>query len=359
MIPIAKPLLGSEEKKAVNEVIDSGMIAYGPKTKKFEKEFAEYVNVNHAVATPSGTTALHLGLLSLGIGPGDEVILPSFSFIASANAVLFCGATPVFCDVDEDTFNIDPEKVKKLISDGTKAIMPVHLYGQAADMNPLHDLADDHNLSIIGDACQAHGAMYDDKMVGSFGDLECFSFYPTKNMTTGEGGMVTVDDDSLFEQLNSLRNHGRVQTQWGYEHDRVGYNYRMTDLAASIGLVQLAKLPGFIDKRRENASFYDKNLDQVKTPVVLDKAKHVYHQYTIQVDNRESLMKTLKKEEIGFGIYYPKPLHQYPHLEQFAHDNLKVSEKLSEVSLSLPVHPALTEQDLEKVVSVVNENSQA
>lgn len=355
MIPIAKPLLGTEEKKAVNEVIDSGMIAYGPKTKKFEEEFAKFVGVKHAVATPSGTTALHLGLLSLGVQPGDEVILPSFSFIASANAVLFCGAKPVFCDVNKDTFNIDPVKVKEFISDKTKAIMPVHLYGQAADMNPLQEIADEYDLKIIGDACQSHGAMYDDQMVGSFGDLECFSFYPTKNMTTGEGGMVTTDDSDLYEQLNSLRNHGRMKTQWGYEHDRVGYNYRMTDLAAAIGLVQLKKLPGFIQKRRENAFYYDEHLDQVKTPVVMDNAKHVYHQYTIQYDDRETLLKELKKRDIGFGIYYPKPLHLYPHLQQFAHNDLKISEYLSDVSLSLPVHPALTNEDVETVVSTVNE----
>ena len=236
MIPIAKPLLGNEEKKVVNEVIDSGMIAYGPKTKKFEQEFADYVGVKHAIATPSGTTALHLGLVSLGVGPGDEVILPSFSFIASANVVLFCGAKPVFCDVDNDTFNIDSEKVKGLITDKTKAVMPVHLYGQSADMNPLLEIAEDHDLSVIGDACQSHGAMYDDKMVGAFGDLECFSFYPTKNMTTGEGGIVTTDSNELFEKLNSLRNHGRVQTQWWYEHNSVGYNYRMTDFDAGVGI---------------------------------------------------------------------------------------------------------------------------
>ncbi len=355
MIPIAKPLLGSEEKQAVNDVIDSGMIAYGPKTKEFEKQFADYVGVKHAIATPSGTTALHLGLVSLGVNPGDEVILPSFSFIASANAVLFCGAKPVFCDVNRDTFNIDPTKVEALITEKTKAIMPVHLYGQAADMNPLQEIAEKHDLKIIGDACQSHGAMYDEKMVGSFGDLECFSFYPTKNMTTGEGGMVTTEDDALFEQLNSLRNHGRMQTQWGYEHDRVGYNYRMTDLAAAIGLVQLKKLPGFIQKRRENASFYDDHLEAVKTPVVMDKAMHVYHQYTIQVENRERLLNEFKKQEIGFGIYYPKPLHQYPHLEQFGHGDLKISEELSRVSVSIPVHPALTEKDLEKVSTVINE----
>ena len=354
MIPIAKPLLGSEEKKAVADVIDSGMIAYGPKTKQFEEEFATYVGVKHAIATPSGTTALHLGLLALGIDAGDEVILPSFSFIASANSVLFCGGKPVFCDVDLDSFNIDPEKVKKLITDKTKAIMPVHLYGQSADMNPLLEIAEDHDLSIIGDACQSHGAEYGSKKVGSFGDLECFSFYPTKNMTTGEGGMVTTDSDKLYEKMNSLRNHGRMQTQWGYEHDRVGYNYRMTDLAAAIGLVQLHKLPGFIEKRRENASFYDTHLQDVKTPAVINGAKHVYHQYTIQVDNRERLTNQLKREEIGFGIYYPKPLHHYPHLEQFGHADLKNSEHLSEVSLSLPVHPALTQNDLETVASVVN-----
>ena len=355
MIPIAKPLIGKEEKTAVSKVLESGMVACGPKTKEFEEEFARYIGVKHAVATTSGTTALHLGLLALKIGKGDEVIVPSFSFIASVNSILFCNAKPVFCDVDKKSFNIDTKKIKALITDKTKAIMPVHLYGLPADMKEIQKIADEHDLFVIGDAAQAHGASIDSKMVGSFGNLECFSFYPTKNMTTGEGGMITTDDDELYEKIDSLHNHSRVKTQWGYEHDGIGYNYRMTDIASAIGLAQLKKLPGFIKKRRENAAFYDDNLKNVITPISFEKAKHAYHQYTIQYKDRKTIIDKLKKEKIGFGIYYPKPLHFYPHLKKFSHSDLKISEYLAEVSLSLPVHPDLTEKDLEKVVSVVNE----
>ncbi|MCJ7570934.1 MAG: DegT/DnrJ/EryC1/StrS family aminotransferase, partial [Candidatus Thermoplasmatota archaeon] len=192
MIPIAKPLIGEEEKTAVIQVLNSGMLASGPRTEEFEKKFAEYVGTKYAIATSSGTTALHLGLLSMGVTRGDEVIVPAFSFIATANAPLFCDAVPVFCDVDPKTFNIDPKKIEKQITKKTKAIMPVHLYGQAAEVQPIQEIAKKHGVYVIGDACQAHGATYNRKMVGSFGDVECFSFYPTKNMTTGEGGMVTT-----------------------------------------------------------------------------------------------------------------------------------------------------------------------
>jgi perosamine synthetase len=355
MIPIAKPLLGEEEKKAVSEVIDSGIIASGPKTKEFEERFAEYVGTKYALATTSGTTALHLGLLSLGIKKGDEVIIPSFSFIASVNTILFCDATPKFCDVDEKTFNIDVDKIEKLITPKTKAILPVHLYGMACDMKIIQEIADDHDLRVIGDACQAHGASFHDKMIGSFGDLECFSFYPTKNMTTSEGGMITTNDSGLFEKADSIRNHGREKTKWGYEHGRVGYNYRTTDIASAIGLAQLKKLPGFLKNRRANAKYYNEHIKSVETPYILKGAEHAYHQYTVKCKDRDALIQSLKKNEIGFGIYYPKPLHQYTHLKQFAHSDLKTSEYLSNVSLSLPVHPALNEKDLKKVVSVVNE----
>ena len=243
MIPIAKPLIGEEEKTAVMNVLNSGMLASGPLTEEFEKKFADYVGTKYAIATTSGTTALHLGLLALGITHGDEVILPAFSFIASANAPLFCDAIPVFCDVDLKTFNIDAEQIKKLITKKTKAIMPVHLYGQAADMDPIEEIAEKYGLHVIGDACQAHGATYNEKQVGSFGDLECFSFYPTKNMTTGEGGMITTNNEEFAELTLSLRNHGREKTKWGYEHGRLGYNYRLTDIGAAIGLEQLKKLP--------------------------------------------------------------------------------------------------------------------
>jgi len=358
MIPIAKPFIGEEEKTAVMNVLNSGMLASGPKTEEFEKKFAAYVGTKHAVATTSGTTALHLGLLALGITKGDEVILPAFSFIATANVVLFCDAVPIFCDVDPKTFNIDSQKLEKLISEKTKAIMPVHLYGQAADMKPIQEIAQKHAIHVIGDACQAHGAAYDGKMVGSFGDLECFSFYPTKNMTTGEGGMVTTNNDVLAELMASLRNHGREKTKWGYEHGRLGYNYRMTDIGAAIGLEQLKKLPNNVQMRQNNADYYDQHLIEVVTPYVLPKARHAYHQYTIKSDNRDELTQHLKKHEIGYGIYYPQPLHTYKHLQRYAHKDLKISEKLGSQVVSLPVHPGIKRDELEKVVDVINKASQ-
>jgi len=354
MIPIAKPLIGEEEKTAVMDVLNSGMLASGPRTEEFEKKFAEYVGTRHAIATTSGTTALHLGLLGLGVTKHDEVILPSFSFIATANAVLFCDAVPVFCDVDPRTFNLAPEKMEKLITKKTKAIMPVHLYGQAADMNLIQEIAQKHSVHVIGDACQAHGAVYDGKMVGSFGDVECFSFYPTKNMTTGEGGMVTTNNQEVAELMISLRNHGREKTKWGYEHGRLGYNYRMTDIGAAIGLEQLKKLPKNIQIRQKNAAYFNAHLKTVEIPYVLPKATHAYHQYTIKSKNRDALTTSLKKNEIGFGIYYPQPLHTYKHLKKYAHNDLKNSETLGSEVVSLPVHPALSPQDIDTIVKVIN-----
>jgi perosamine synthetase len=354
MIPIAKPLIGEEEKTAVMNVLNSGMLASGPRTEEFEKKFAEYVGVKHAMATTSGTTALHLGLLALGVTKGDEVILPDFSFIATANVALFCDAIPVFCDVDPRTFNLDPQKIEKCITKKTKAIMPVHLYGQAADMKPIQEIAQKHDIHVIGDACQAHGAAYDGHMVGSFGDLECFSFYPTKNMTTGEGGMVTTNNSELADLVISLRNHGREKTKWGYEHGRLGYNYRITDIGAAIGLEQLKKLPKNIQIRQKNAAYFDNHLNNVEIPYVLPKATHAYHQYTVKSKNRDTLIQNLKKNEIGFGIYYPQPLQSYKHLKKYGHEDLKTSELLCNEVVSLPVHPALVMQDLEKIVIVVN-----
>lgn len=355
MINIAKPLIGQEEQDAVKRVLESGIIACGPVTAEFEKNFASYVGTKHAISTTSGTTALHLALLSIGIKPGDEVIVPSFTFIATANPVLFCNAKPVFCDIDSKTFNIDVDKIESLISEKTKAIIPVHLYGHPADMKPITEIAEKHNFAVIGDACQSHGAKYDGKMIGSFSDMECFSFYPTKNMTTSEGGMITTNNDEIAELAFSIRNHGREQTKWGYEHGRVGYNYRMTDITAAIGIEQLKKLPSFISKRRENAKYFDENLKGVETPFVIENAEHAYHQYTIKCKNRDSLIENLKRNEIGFGIYYPKPLHQYNHLSQFGHSDLMVSEQIANEVLSIPVHPALSSDDLEKIKNTFNE----
>ena len=355
MIPIAKPLIGEEEQRAVSEVLGSGMIASGPRVKEFEKQFAEFVGTKYAVATTSGTTALHLALLCLGIKEGDEVIVPSFSFIATANTVLFCNAKPVFCDVNPKTFNIDVEKIESLITEKTKAIMPVHLFGQPTDMQPLLEIAERHGLHVISDAAQAHGAKYDGKMVGSFGDAECFSFYPTKNMTTGEGGMITTNNEEFAKKADSIRNHGREKTQWGYEHGQVGYNYRMTDIAAAIGIEQLKKLPRFNERRIENArDLNDKltGIEGIEIPYVLPNVEHVYHQYTIKCENREDMIQKLKNNDIGFGIYYPKPLHKYPHLEQYRHNDLVNSEMLASKVISLPVHPAVSHQDFEKISEV-------
>lgn len=357
MIPMAKPLIEEEEKKAVSRVLSSGMIACGPVVEEFEKRFAEFVGTKHAIATTSGTTALHLALLSLGVERKDEVIVPSFSFVATANSVLFCDATPVFCDANPRTFNIDVAKMEKLITPKTKAVMPVHLYGQPADMKPVLEVAEKHGLYVVGDAAQAHGAVYNSRRIGSFGDVECFSFYPTKNMTTGEGGMITTSNEELAERLYSLRNHGREQTRGGYEHGRLGYNYRMTDIAAAIGIEQLKKLPGFNEKRREHAAYFNRTLGEIhglETPYVLDDVGHVYHQYTIKCEDRETLIQHLRKNEVGFGICYPKPLHFYDHLKPYAHEGLKNSERLAGEVLSLPVHPALNKQDLEKIVDVVS-----
>ena len=360
MISIARPLLGREEEEAVLNVLRSGVLASSSKVKEFEERFAEYVGVKYAVATSSGTTALHLALLSLGIGKGDEVIVPSFSFIATANAILFCGAKPVFCDIDPKTYNIDTDKIEKLITNRTKAILPVHLYGQPADLKPIMEIAEKYDLYVIGDAAQAHGAEYDGKKIGSFGDVECFSFYPTKNMTTGEGGMITTNSKDIAERARSLGNHGREKTQWGYEHMRLGYNYRMTDMEAAIGIEQLKKLDRFNDARIKNARFYDEELEEVEgivTPYVMENAKHVYHQYTIRVKRkkREKLIEIFKKKGIGYGIYYPKPLHFYPHLRKFAHDDLKNSENVADEVISIPVHSGLREEDLALVVDVIKE----
>jgi perosamine synthetase len=355
MIPIAKPLIGEEEKTAVMKVLNSGMLASGPVTEEFEKKFADYVGTKYAIATTSGTTALHLGLLALGVTHGDEVILPAFSFVATANAALFCEGHPVFCDVDPRTFNIDPEKIEKRITKKTKVIMPVHIYGQAAHMDPIQEIAEKHGIHVIGDACQAHGATYNKKRVGSFGDLECFSFYPTKNMTTGEGGMVTTNNDEIAELVISLRNHGREKTKWGYEHGRLGYNYRITDIGSAIGIEQLKKLPKNIEARQTNAKYFNAHLRGVEIPSVIPEAQHAYHQYTIKCMNRDALIQNFKKNEIGYGIYYPQPLHTYKHLKKYAHKDLKTSELLATQVISLPIHPALNPEDLQQITSAVNE----
>ena len=343
-INIAKPLLDDEEIDAVSRVISTGMIASGPETEKFEQEFADYVGVEYACAVNNGTSALCLALSAAGISPGDEVITTPFTFVATANSLLSCGAMPVFADIDEETYNLCPNSVKSAITSRTKAIMPVHLYGLPADMGLFEEIADEHGIAVIGDAAQAHGAKIGTKMVGSFADMECFSFYPTKNMTTGEGGMVTTDDGNLYSKLISIRNHGRPDSILGnYAHERFGLNLRLTDIGSAIGRIQLEKLPNFLATRGRNATILSKKLsknNKIKTPVVSNGVTHAWHQYTIRVGEREKTVDKMRELGIGCGIYYPHLVFEYPHLRKFSR-NCPNAEKIVSEVLSLPAQDSL------------------
>jgi perosamine synthetase len=355
MIQIAKPLLGKEEIDAVTKVLSSGMIAQGPKVEEFELAFSEYTGCECAVAVNSGTAALHIALLAHGIGREDEVITSPFTFIATANSILYTGAKPVFADIEPDTYNIDPEKIKEKITSKTKAIIPVHLYGHPADMKALMEIAEDHNLVVIEDACQAHGAEYLGKKVGSFG-TGTFSFYPTKNMTTSEGGMITANDREVAEKAKMIRAHG---SKVRYLHEMLGFNLRMTDIAAAIGLVQLGKLGGFNAARQKNAAMLSaglKDIPGVVPAVTKPGCTHVFHQYTIRAEKRDELADFLKEKGIGTGIHYPIPIHKQPYYMELGYrDSLPVSEKAAKEVLSLPVHPALSGDDVQKVAEEIKE----
>lgn len=353
MIPIAKPQIGEEEIKAVTEVLKSGMLVQGKKVKELEEQFARYIGTKYAVATSSGTTALHIALLAHGIKPGDEVVTSPFTFIASANSILFCGAKPIFVDVDETTFNINPQKIEEKITSQTKAIMPVHLFGQACDMAAIQKIAEKHKLILIEDACQSHGAEYAGKKVGAFG-TGCFSFYPTKNMTTGEGGIITTNDEQIYNKAKILRDHGMPER---YKHIMLGYNYRMTDIHAAIGIVQLQKLEKCIQRRRENAEFFAKNitLPGIMLPNALNNVRHVYNQFTLRITGkcrleREEIMQKLTEAGIGNIIYYPTPVYeQEPYKSQKYPADCKTAERICREVLSIPVHPGVTAVDLEQI----------
>ena len=358
MIHIAKPLIGQEEKDAVMAVLDSGMIAQGPVVKAFEDAFAEMCGVEHAVATSSGTTALHIMLLAYGIGEGDEVITSPFTFIASANSALYTGAKPVFIDIDPVTFNLDPALIEAAITPCTKAIMPVHLFGLSCDMDAIQAIADKHNLLVLEDAAQSHGAMYKGRMVGALGEAASFSLYPTKNMTSAEGGMITTNDAKIAEDCRVIRQHGMRRR---YYHDELGFNFRLTDVHAAIGLAQLGKLPAFNEQRQANAAHLSQYLQGVTSPTVPDGYEHVFHQYTIRVGNgkRDQMIEHLRDNGVGCGVYYPVPIHQQNLYKDLGYNqSLPESEKAAQEVISLPVHPALSGSDLETIISVVNEFGQ-
>lgn len=350
-IPIAKPIIGQEEKNSVLEVMTSGNLAQGKYVENFENKFSEVISSNHCIAVNSGTSALHIGLLALGIKNGDEVIVPSFTFAASANSIALTGATPIFADIDALTFNLDPGQIESLITARTVAIMAVHLYGQPADMNAVMKIAKKHGLKVIEDASQSHLAHIGGKNVGTFGDFGVFSFYPTKNMTSGEGGMITTNDPELNRIARLLRNQGMERR---YENEIVGFNLRMTDIHAAIGLEQLKKLNGWTETRRNNAHYFNKHLLGVSVPTVIDNAFHVYHQYTIRIVNqsRNEFATKLDSMGIGTGVYYPTPVHR---LKSFNLDTeLPQTESACNEALSIPVHPSLTLEDLDRIIDGVN-----
>jgi len=352
MIPAAKPLIGDDEREAVDRVLRSGMIAQGPEVAAFEREFADQLlDGRHAVAVNSGTSGAHLGLLAAGVGAGREVIVPSFTFAATANSVALTGATPVFADIEPDFFCLDAAAVEAAITERTVGIMPVHLYGHPADMTALQAVADKHGLKIYEDAAQAHAAAWQGRPVGTFGTFAMFSLYPTKNMTSGEGGLVSTSDDDVARRLRLLRNQGMERR---YENELVGFNARMTDIHAAIGRVQLGKLAGWTKQRQENAAFLDAHLAGVVVPPVAEGAVHVYHQYTIRVESdRDGFAAALAAEhQVGTGVYYPIPNHRLPSFDRTV--DLPQTEKAALEALSLPIHPSLTTADLERIVTAVN-----
>jgi perosamine synthetase len=356
VIPAARPIIGDDERRAVDRVLRSGMIAQGPEVAAFEEEFSAIVGGRECVAVNSGTSALHLGLLAAGVGPGDEVIVPSFTFAASGNAVRLAGATPVFVDIDPESFCVSPDAAAAAITARTAAIMPVHLYGHPADMTAIERLAADHGLLVVEDAAQAHAASLGGTPVGAFGRVAAFSFYPTKNMTSGEGGMIVTDDPGVARQARLLRNQGMEER---YRNEIVGFNTRMTDLAAAIGRVQLGKLPGWTERRRANAAALDRSLADVEgivVPPVAPQAVHVFHQYTIRVTGspgRDALQRRLQLAGVGTGVYYPVPTHRLPSFDLDL--ELPETSRAAEEVLSLPVHPALDPGDLDTVADAVRD----
>lgn len=357
MIPIAKPIITEAEKRRVLEVMDSGMLASGAYVKDFSEKFAEFIGTKYAAAASSGTAALHTALLAAGIKEGDKVATTPFTFIASSNSILYTGAEPVFVDIDPETYNIDADKLeRKLQADpDISALLIVHLYGLSCDMDRIMELVEKYNLTLIEDCAQSHGAEYKEKKVGTFGDTSIFSFYPTKNMTTGEGGIVLTNNEEIYNKAAKIINHGQAEK---YYHDQLGYNFRMTNIAAAVGLVQLEKLPEFNLTRIENAALFDlefSDLNWLKTPSVPDGLKHVYHQYTVRVNDREKFADYLEEKGIGYGIHYPLTVNKQPYYKKLGYAELKFAEaeKAADEVISLPVHPSLSDSDLEQIVEVV------
>ncbi|MBD3227955.1 MAG: aminotransferase class I/II-fold pyridoxal phosphate-dependent enzyme [Candidatus Lokiarchaeota archaeon] len=362
-IPINIPIIGEQEKKEALKVLETGYLTnkagLGPMVGKFEKKFSEYIGCKYCIAVNSGTSALHAILLALDLKPEDEVIVPSFTFVATASMILHVNATPVFVDIEPDIFTLDPKKVEEAVNKNTKAIIPVHLFGHPADMDPILEIAEKNDLYVIEDTCQAHGAEYKRKKVGNISDAGFFSFYPSKNMTTGEGGMITTDNEEIANKIRMIINHGEKET---YNTIRLGHNFRMPEINAAIGKVQLKRLPKFIEKRTKNADFFTSNLEEIvefQTPKVREFAKHCWYMYSIlyENENRDEFVKELNAASIGAGVYYKKPLHLMPLFQNSRAKkfDLKTTQMTAQKIFSIPVHPKLTDEDLQYIYNEIKE----
>lgn len=358
----ADPYITKEDVEAVAKAVREKALSQGKYVQKFEEQFARYLGVKHAVAVSNGTAALHLALAAINIGPRDEVIMPSFSFVATASSALYQAAEPIFADIDPLTYNVNSDQIKKKITRKTKAIVPVHYAGQPADMDPILEVAQRHNLHIIEDAAEAHGALYKGKKAGSLGNLNCFSFYPNKNMTTGEGGIITTNDDELAEKMRMIRSHGQDQR---YHHVMLGYNYRMTDIQASLGLVQLRRLDWVVQRKAEKAAYYTERIkemfaDRIQTPYVAPYATHVYMFYTIRFKNqktRDKAIAKLEQESIETRIAFP-PIHLQPLYQKlygYKRGYLPTTEETSDTILCLPIYPHITQEQQDYVLSSLKE----
>jgi perosamine synthetase len=362
MIRIAQPEIEKEEIEAVNEVLRSGMLAQGPKVAQLEEDFAEYCGTQHALAVNSGTAAIHVALLAAGIGKDDEVITVPFSFIATINPIIMVGAKPVLVDINPNTFCIDVDKIERAITPKTKAIIPVHLYGQTADIDEINALAKKHNLVVIEDACQAIGAEYKNRKAGNLGNMGCFSLYATKNIMCGEGGIITTNDEKYVAVIKSLRQHGMSGP---YMYDGLGYNYRLTDLQAAIAIEQLKKITKFTENRQKNAKLLNEGLKGINglvTPKLAVSRNHVYHQYTVRIQpnfpmSRDDFVKAMQSKEVGAGVYYPRALHSYSHIAKLGFNigDFPESEKAASEVVSLPVHPHVTPEDVQVIIDTVRE----
>lgn len=362
MIHTAAPIIEQEEIDAVNKVLESGQLAQGPKVAELEAAFADYCGTKYAAAVSSGTAALHAALYAAGIGPGDEVITVPYTFMATFNAILMAGAKPVLVDIEPATFTIDVTKIEQAITPKTKAILPVHLYGQPCDIDELKAIADKHGIKVIEDACQAVGAEYKGKIAGNLGDLGCFSLYATKNIMCGEGGVITTNDESYLTAIKQFRQHG-MSAQ--YDYVDIGYNYRLTDLQAAIAVEQLKKAGRFTAARQKNAAAFNEGLKDIKGIVLPATAKdrtHVYHQYTIRVTgdckvDRQTIIDKLKEHDVFPGVYYPKGLHEFAHVQKYGYKvgDFPVTEQAAKEVLSLPIHPRVTADDIKLIIHIIKE----